>query len=96
MLDHARALLARHKGQRDLVSAFTLVNIDKVHTRSCDLHHGFVRLGLRDRQIRQLQNFRSTGLLYLDGFHVWVRWRSIGGRFRTARHPVITRNRRGI
>ena len=63
-------LLSQHKGKRNAVSAFALVNIDKVHSRRGDLHHGLVGLGLRNRQVRQLQNFLSTGLLQLDRFHV--------------------------
>ena len=68
--DRSCAFLAKHKRQRDFVPALALVSIDEVHSRRRDLDHGFVRLGLRDWQIRHLQNFRSTGLLDQDGFHV--------------------------
>ena len=71
--NHARRFLSRHKRQRRLVAAFAVIDVDKVDARRFDLHHGFVRFRLRNRQVHQFHDFRPTRSLYLYGFHIWLR-----------------------
>ena len=67
--DHARALLPQHQRQRSLVAPFAKVHIDKVHARSGQLHHRFIRLGLGNRQLHQFHRLRPARLFDLNSFH---------------------------
>ncbi len=68
--NHARPFLSQDQRQRRLVAPFAVIDVNKVDARRRDLHHGFVRFRLRDRQLHQFHHFRPTRLLYLYGLHL--------------------------
>jgi hypothetical protein len=47
-----------------------MVNINEIHPRGCDLHHGFIGLGLWNWNVYKFEGFGAARLPYLNGFHV--------------------------
>src|SRR5579863_9471945 len=66
---HSRSFLAGNERQRGAKAAITEIAVDRVHAGNGNFNQHLVWLGLRDWKLRELQDFRSAGLLHADCFH---------------------------
>ena len=67
--NHARRFLSQDQRQRRLVTAFAVIDVNKVDARCLYLHHSFIRFRLRNRQVHQFHHFRPACMLDLYSFH---------------------------